>query len=246
MRYLIRLSYHGKNYFGWQIQPDQISVQQKIQEGLSLLLREEILILGAGRTDSGVHAKEMYAHFDLETQIDSVKIKNRLNSYLPEDIVIYTITNVKLDFHARFDAISRSYEYKIYLGKSPFHQDSSWQLYNKKLNIDLMNEAAAELLNHIDFQCFSKSNTDVYTYNCTITNAKWVLNNDELIFHISANRFLRNMVRAIVGTLIDIGTEKINFDDFVSIIKSKDRSNAGVSVPAKGLYLTKVEYPNVN
>lgn len=244
MRYLIRLAYHGQHYFGWQIQPDQISVQENIQKGVSLLLKKDISIIGAGRTDTGVHAKEMYAHFDFESPIDIENIKNRLNSYLPNDIVIYSVKNVADDFHARFNAISRSYEYKIYLGKSPFHQNGAWQLYNKKLDIKLMNQAAAELLNHTDFQCFSKSNTDVYTYNCTITHAKWELVHNELTFYISANRFLRNMVRAIVGTLIDIGTHKIDFEEFVSIIKSKDRRKAGVSVPAKGLYLTKVIYPN--
>lgn len=245
MRYLICLAYHGEKYFGWQIQPDRISVQEKIQQGLNLLLKNKITIVGAGRTDTGVHAKKMYAHFDTSIKFDNEYLKNRLNSYLPNDIVIYFIKKVQDNFHARFDAISRSYQYHIYLGKSPFHQNSSWQLYHKKLNVDLMNNAATELLKHENFQCFSKSNTDVFTYNCNITYAKWVQKENELIFYISANRFLRNMVRAIVGTLIDVGLEKINLNDFVEIIKSKNRSNAGVSVPAKGLYLTKVEYPNL-
>ncbi|QXP74503.1 tRNA pseudouridine(38-40) synthase TruA [Tenacibaculum sp. HL-MS23] len=241
MRYFIELAYKGKNYHGWQIQPDAISVQEKINNAISTVLRQNIIITGAGRTDAGVHASQMFAHFDT----DIVLAKNfafRLNALLPDDIVIYNTKLVHDDAHVRFDATSRSYEYKIWLGRNPFSLDTAWQLYNQQLNINLMNQAAAILYEHEDFECFSKVKTGVHTFNCDVTNALWVLNGNELTFHISANRFLRNMVRAIVGTLIDIGIGKTTIDDFKKIIESKNRSKAGTSVPAKGLFLTKVEY----
>ena len=241
MRYFIELSYNGKNYFGWQIQPDVVSVQEKINHGMSTILREKINIVGAGRTDTGVHASQMYAHFDTEKQLPT-NFTHKLNSILPDDIVIYTITEVKNDAHARFDALTRSYEYKIWLGRNPFLLDITWQLHHQKLNINLMNEAAEILYEYEDFECFSKVKTDVNTFNCNVTEAKWVLEGSELTFHITANRFLRNMVRAIVGTLLEVGLEKKNLIDFRKIIESKNRSNAGVSVPAKALFLTKVTY----
>ena len=243
MRYFIELQYLGTNYHGWQVQPNAISVQQVIENALSTLLREKINIVGAGRTDAGVHAKQMYAHFDTITNIDKTIILHRLNAFLPKDISIVSIDKVAKDAHARFDAISRSYEYHIYLGKNPFNIETSWQIYNPKLDIDAMNKAAAILLDYTNFKCFSKTNTDVHTYNCNITEAKWVLNGNHLIFHISANRFLRNMVRAIVGTLYNVGIGKISVNDVHTILKSKDRSKAGFSVPAKGLFLTRVVYP---
>ena len=241
MRYFIELAYKGKNYHGWQIQPDAISVQEKINKVISTVLRENIIITGAGRTDAGVHASQMFAHFDTDKILNN-DFGFRLNALLPDDIVIYNIKLVHNDAHARFDAHSRSYEYKIWLGRNPFSLDTSWQLYNQKLNIDLMNQAAKILYEYEDFECFSKVKTGVYTFNCNVTNAIWVLKGNELTFHISANRFLRNMVRAIVGTLIDVGTKKITITDFKKIIDSKNRSNAGTSVPAKGLFLTKVAY----
>ena len=241
MRYFIELAYKGKNYHGWQIQPDAISVQGKINKVISTVLRENIIITGAGRTDAGVHASQMFAHFDTDKILNN-DFGFRLNALLPDDIVIYNIKLVHNDAHARFDAHSRSYEYKIWLGRNPFSLDTSWQLYNQKLNIDLMNQAAKILYEYEDFECFSKVKTGVYTFNCNVTNAIWVLKDNELAFHISANRFLRNMVRAIVGTLIDVGTKKITINDFKKIIDSKNRSNAGTSVPAKGLFLTKVAY----
>ncbi|WP_299159341.1 tRNA pseudouridine(38-40) synthase TruA [uncultured Tenacibaculum sp.] len=241
MRYFIELAYNGKNYHGWQVQPDAITVQEKINKAISTVLREEISIVGAGRTDAGVHASQMFAHFDTDKKLDN-NFAFRLNSILPDDIVIFSTKLVHDEAHARFDASSRSYEYKIWLGRNPFLLDSSWQLYKQELNIDLMNQAAAILYDYEDFECFSKVKTEVFTFNCNVTNAKWILKGNELTFHISANRFLRNMVRAIVGTLMDVGLGKITIDDFKKIIESKNRSNAGTSVPAKGLFLTQVAY----
>lgn len=241
MRYFIELAYNGKNYHGWQVQPHAISVQEVINKAISTILRQEINIVGAGRTDAGVHASQMFAHFDVESPL-SDNFTYKLNAIVPDDVVIFNTTLVHNDAHARFDANSRSYEYKIWLGRNPFLLETSWQLYHQQLNIDLMNKAAAILYEYKDFECFSKVKTDVNTFNCTITNAEWIMKGNELTFHISANRFLRNMVRAIVGTLIDVGLEKITINDFKKIIESKNRSKAGVSVPAKGLFLTAVTY----
>ena len=241
MRYFIELAYNGKNYHGWQVQPHAISVQEVINKAISTILRQEINIVGAGRTDAGVHASQMFAHFDVELPLND-NFTYKLNAILPDDVVIFNTTLVHNDAHARFDANSRSYEYKIWLGRNPFLLETSWQLHHQQLNIELMNKAATILYEYEDFECFSKVKTDVNTFNCTVTNAEWVMKGNELTFHISANRFLRNMVRAIVGTLIDVGLEKITIDDFKKIIESKNRSNAGVSVPAKGLFLTAVTY----
>ena len=197
--------------------------------------------MGAGRTDTGVHAKEMYAHFDFENPIDTKSLIHKLNSFLPKDIVIYDIFHVTDDAHTRFDATKRTYEYHINTFKDAFLQEQSWY-FHQKLDVELMNEAAKLLFKHTDFQCFSKVNTDVNTFDCTIFEAYWKQENDKLIFTISANRFLRNMVRAIVGTLINIGLHKINLIDFETIIENKNRDKAGFSVPAHGLYLTKIEY----
>ena len=202
--------------------------------------------MGAGRTDTGVHAKEMYAHFDSETPLDNQNLIHKLNSYLPKDIVVFDIIPVHQEAHARFDATKRTYEYHINTFKDAFLQDVSWY-YHQRLDLDLMNEASKLLFNHTDFQCFSKVNTDVNTFDCTIFEAHWTQetdkqNNQKLIFTITANRFLRNMVRAIVGTLVYVGLHKITLEDFNNIIASKKRSNAGFSAPAHGLYLTKIDY----
>lgn len=241
MRYFIELSYNGKNYHGWQIQPDAISVQEKINNALSTVYQKDIQIVGAGRTDTGVHASQMFAHFDIDKFIDD-NLVFKLNSILPNDIFIKAIFLVDDEKHARFDALSRSYEYKIWLGRNPFLLDFSWQIHSQKPNIALMNEAAKLLLDYEDFESFSKVKTDVHTFNCNVTEAFWVQKDNQLTFHISANRFLRNMVRAIVGTLLDVGLEKISISDFKNIIESKNRSNAGLSVPAKGLFLTQIKY----
>ena len=241
MRYFIELSYNGKNYNGWQIQPDAISVQEKINNALSTVYQKDIQIVGAGRTDTGVHASQMFAHFDIDKLIDD-NLEFKLNSILPNDIFIKAIFLVDDEKHARFDALSRSYEYKIWLGRNPFLLDFSWQIHSQKPNVTLMNEAAKLLLDYEDFESFSKVKTNVHTFNCNVTEAFWVQKDNQLTFHISANRFLRNMVRAIVGTLLDVGLDKISISDFKNIIESKNRSNAGLSVPAKGLFLTQIKY----
>ena len=243
MRYFIEIAYKGTNYHGWQFQPNAITVQELINKALSLIFKKTIDIVGAGRTDAGVHAEQLYAHLDLDEQFNVAEVIYKLNSLLPKDIAIQNILKVTEDAHARFNAISRSYEYRIYFGKNPFLTDTTWQIINKKLNVDLMNEAAKILLTYTNFKCFSRSNTDVKTYNCDVTKAIWVLENKTLIFHITADRFLRNMVRAIVGTLINVGTGKTSLEEFKKIIESKDRTNAGPSAPAQGLFLTKVHYP---
>ncbi len=241
MRYFLELAYNGKNYFGWQIQPDVISVQEKINTALSTILQEKIAVVGAGRTDTGVHASQMYAHFDVEKELDA-NFTYRLNSILPKDIVIYKIILVADEAHARFDAIQRSYEYKIWIGRNPFLLDSSWQFNFKNIDVVSMNKAAKILFEYENFECFSKVKTEVHTFNCEIKNAKWILNGNELTFYITANRFLRNMVRAIVGTLLNVGLQKITIEEFRAVIESRNRSKAGTSVPAKGLFLTEVAY----
>ena len=241
MRYFIELSYNGKNYHGWQMQPDAISIQEKLNEALSKVWQETIEVVGAGRTDTGVHAKQMFAHFDAQSQVKE-EIVYKLNSILPNDIVVSKLVEVEPEKHARFDAVSRSYEYKIWLGRNPFLLDFYWQIHSQYLDVKAMNQAAKILLKYKDFQSFSKVKTDVYTYNCDIFDAYWEVNNEELTFYISANRFLRNMVRAIVGTMVDVGLGKISVLDFEEIIKSKNRSNAGLSVPARGLFLTEIKY----
>ena len=242
MRYFIELAYNGKMYHGWQNQPDTVSVQEVLEKGLSILLTSNVSITGAGRTDAGVHATQMFAHFDSDVIFEEENLAFRLNAFLPKDIVIYSIFKVNSEAHARFDATSRSYLYRVSTIKNPFSTDDAY-FFRPELDIEVMNKACEVLFEYHDFQCFSKSNTDVKTYNCEIKSASWKQVRDELHFEISADRFLRNMVRAIVGTMIDIGMGKISIEDLHDIIKSKDRSQAGYSVPAHGLYLTKIEYP---
>lgn len=243
VRYFIEIAYNGKNYFGWQRQPEQISIQQVLEETISTLLRKEIKLTGAGRTDTGVHAKQLFAHFDSDKIENFDEFIFRMNSFLPMDISVKNIFEVKEDSHARFDAVEREYEYVISLEKDPFSQDFAFQINNTP-NVALMNQAAETLLAHRDFQCFSRSKTDVKTYNCTIVKAFWEATDNRLIFTIAADRFLRNMVRAIVGTLLDVGYGKTTLEDFKAILKSKSREEAGASAPAHGLYLTKVVYPD--
>jgi tRNA pseudouridine38-40 synthase len=241
LRYFIKFSYNGTHYHGWQYQPNAATVQETLNKAMATILNSEIDLMGAGRTDTGVHAKTMYAHFDFEAAFDAQSIVHKLNSYLPKDIAVLEIIAVHEHAHARFDATQRTYEYHINTFKDVFLHEQSWY-YHQNLDVDLMNEAAQLLLGHTDFQCFSKVNTDVNTFNCTISEAYWRYENNALIFTISADRFLRNMVRAIVGTLINIGLHRISLDDLNAIIASKDRSEAGFSVPAHGLYLTEIKY----
>jgi tRNA pseudouridine38-40 synthase len=247
-RYFIELSYNGTNYHGWQIQQNAVSVQEVLNKSLSTVLRQPIETLGCGRTDTGVHAKEFFAHFDFEsmdrelwTMDETNTILRSLNSILPKDIAIKSIFPVAPGAHARFDATLRSYEYHIHFNKDPFKNGYSWELRDKP-DVDLMNKAAAIIMEYTDFSCFSKSNTQVKTNNCKISKAEWVVKDDGIVFHISADRFLRNMVRAIVGTLMMVGKHEIEPDTVRAIIESKNRSNAGMSVPAGGLYLTEVKY----
>lgn len=242
MRYFIELSYDGTPFVGWQRQPAGDSIQSCLEDALSILFRKPLSIVGAGRTDAGVHAHQLFAHVDLDEHVDQ-DLTFRLNKLLPKEIAVRNIIAVAQDAHARFDAVSRSYRYRITTQKNPFLQKRSYQ-FAKPLDLELMNQAAKTLIDHEDFKCFSKSKTDVKTYMCDIQHAHWQHNGSELVFFIQANRFLRNMVRAIVGTLIEVGLRKISISDFEAIIASRDRSQAGYSVPAHGLYLEKVNYPN--
>jgi tRNA pseudouridine38-40 synthase len=242
-RYFIQLSYNGKAYHGWQIQENAITVQEIVNKSLSTVFREDINVLGAGRTDTGVHAEFYMAHFDISTEISGKNlIFNRLNKLLPHDIAVQDIFSVAPDSNARFDAVSRTYEYRICKVKNPFLEDFCWQ-YKIHLDTGKMNHAASLLFEFNDFTSFSKLGTQVATNNCRIMEAKWLESSNNLIFRIKADRFLRNMVRAIVGTLIDVGLSKLNAEEFCRIIESKNRSMAGFSVPAQGLFLTHIEYP---
>jgi len=242
LRYFIQFSYFGKAYHGWQNQPNAITVQEVLEKALSTLLRDKIDVVGAGRTDAGVHAKQMFCHFDFDSIDDKKDLAYRLNAFLPDDIAVQEIRTVDDGAHARFDAIERTYEYWLVREKDPFLFDyAHWVKH--PLDLPAMNEAAKILLEYTDFECFSKSNTDVKTFNCDVREAYWQDCGDKWVFTITADRFLRNMVRAVVGTLLDVGLKKIKSEDIHRIIASKDRSEAGVSVPAKGLYLTKVIYP---
>ncbi|MDP5081465.1 MAG: tRNA pseudouridine(38-40) synthase TruA [Winogradskyella sp.] len=242
MRFFIELSYNGKAYHGWQNQPNAISVQEVLEKALSTLLKKTIAIMGAGRTDAGVHASQMFAHFDFEDEIDFESLIYKLNSFLPKDIAIVDIFEVNSEAHARFDALSRTYKYKISTLKNVFDYDFTYQV-QAQLDLNAMNRACETLLEYKDFQCFSKSNTDVKTYHCDIKEAFWIERSGQLTFTITADRFLRNMVRAIVGTMLNIGLGKLKHEDLHKIIASKDRSEAGFSVPAHGLYLVKISYP---
>mgnify|MGYP001193345475 FL=1 len=243
MRYLLELSFYGANYHGWQIQPSSVSVQETIENCLSTILNKKINIVGAGRTDTGVHASYFCAHFDYDQIIkDKSNLIYKLNSFLPKDISINRIYKVKDDFHARFDALSRTYHYKINTFKNPFLLKNSYYL-KKNIDFNKMNLAALTLYNYKNFKSFSKSNTDVHTFDCNIIDAKWSSMENHWVFEISANRFLRNMVRAIVGTLIEIGEGKYDISHMETVILSKNREEAGYSVPAHGLSLTNIVYP---
>ena len=242
-RYFVYFGYDGTAYHGWQIQPNGNSVQAELQRCLSTLLREEITVTGAGRTDAGVHARKMTAHFDTEQTIDCKQLAYKLNRILPNDIAVTEVKEVASDLHARFSAIARTYHYYIHTQKDPFLRNSSCELHYA-LDFDKMNEAAAKLLTYSDFGAFCKSHADVKTTLCQVSAARGVQQSPySWYFEITANRFLRNMVRAVVGTLIDVGRGRLSIDDFCRIIEGKKRTDAGESMPAHALFLEDVSYP---
>ena len=243
-RYFIYLSFDGTNYHGWQIQPNGASVQETLMKALSTFLRREIEVVGAGRTDAGVHARLMVAHFDFDTELDGEMVTDKLNRLLPPDIAVYGVRRVKPEAHARFDATSRTYKYYIHTRKDPFRRGYSWRIF-QPLDFERMNEAAQTLFDYTDFTSFSKLHTDVKTNNCRIMLARWEQMGDgEWVFTIRADRFLRNMVRAVVGTLVEVGRGKLTVDGFRRVIEEKNRCSAGTSVPGHALYLTDVSYPD--
>lgn len=243
-RYFIQLSFNGKNYHGWQIQKNAPSVQAVLEKALSVMFNEEIRLAGCGRTDAGVHARMFYAHFDHEALSleQRVRLIYKLNGYLSEDIAIHNIFLVRSNAHARFDALSRTYRYQISRSKNPFYVGSAYYLFGQ-LDVELMNTGASMLLEYKDFTSFSKLHSQVKTNHCTIMSARWEEKEDLLVFTITADRFLRNMVRSIVGTQLELGQHKITLNDYRQIIESRNRSEAGMSVPAHGLYLVDVSYP---
>ncbi len=242
MRYFIELSYKGTDFKGWQRQPNASTIEETLEDALSTLLRQPVQIVGSSRTDSGVHAVQQFAHFDLDSAIPNIdKLVRSVNSILPRTIVVVTIFEVNSETHSRFAATHRAYEYRICTKKNPFLKDLVY-FFNPKLDISLMNEAAQILFKYIDYQCFCKLHTDVKTFNCTISEAQWTQQGDLWVFRIRSDRFLRGMVRAIVGTMIDVGTGKISLMDFEQIILSKQRANASAQAPAEGLFLVEVGY----
>ena len=242
MRYFFEIAYNGKNYAGWQSQANALGIQAVVEEALGKMFRVQLSIVGSGRTDAGVHCEQQYFHVDIVDDFDHVQIAQRLNSFLPRDISIQSIRRVKPDVSARHQAIERWYRYKITRRKDPFAEGLAWH-YFKALDVDRMNSAAALLIGEHDFQCFSKVKTDVNHFICAVKKAEWKMEGDRLEFTIAANRFLRGMVRSIVGTLLDVGTGKTSMKEFNHIIHSRDRRKAGANVPPYGLYLTKVKYP---
>lgn len=247
MRYFIHLAYNGTNYCGWQTQPELPTVQLTLEQALTMLLRHPIAIVGCGRTDTGVHASDFYAHFDYPdnaetTPIDTGQLTFKLNSFLPADIAIFSIFPVKDNAHARFDATARTYQYHVSDRRLPFCQGLYSRIYFHP-DIDLMNRASEILMEYDDFTSFSKLHTQVKTNICHLTHARWETVDEQWVFTIRSNRFLRNMVRSVTGTLLDVGRGKLSLDGLRHIIESKNRCSAGVSMPPQGLFLTKVEYP---
>lgn len=243
MRYFIELSYNGTAYHGWQIQKNAHSVQQALNTALRTILGQSIETVGSGRTDAGVHALQQVCHVDLNHDVDTDELIYKLNSLLPNDISVKTMYRVADEAHARYDATSRSYQYQICRRKNPFKTDTCYY-FNRELSLDKMNGASQMLLGEQDFKSFSKTKTSVEHFVCTITEAVWHSDNDSYCFYVSANRFLRGMVRALVGTLLEVGTGKLDSNQFKQVIASKDRRKAGRAVPAHGLFLTKVVYPD--
>ncbi|TDK49961.1 tRNA pseudouridine(38-40) synthase TruA [Algoriphagus formosus] len=241
-RYFLELSYHGKPFHGWQIQKNAFSVQESIESALSTFFQKPTTIMGSGRTDTGVHASHQVCHFDCDVAFEPERLLKALNGILPKEIAIKRIREVEKDANARFDAIERSYFYRIIFQKSPFQDELAWTLFANP-DLEKMNLGANFLLGEQDFEAFSKVHTEVNHFRCQIKKAYWEQKDGELLFHITANRFLRGMVRAIVGTLVDIGLGKRLPEDMPKIIASKDRAQAGKAAPAKGLFLCKVIYP---
>jgi len=243
MRYFFEISYHGRNYHGWQSQDNALGVQTVVEGALRQVLRDHtISIVGSGRTDTGVHCQQQFFHSDIEKSFDPESLTHRLNSFLPRDISIRSIRKVKPDASARYAARERTYEYHITRVKDPLRLGLSFYFF-KPLNLRTLERASTLLLGEHDFQCFSKVKTDVDHFRCEIKEARWKQDQDLLVFRITANRFLRGMVRAVVGTLLDVGTGKTSLEDFKSILNSRDRKKAGMNVPAEGLFLVQVKYP---
>ena len=242
MRYFITFSYDGTAYHGWQIQPHSVTVQEELQKALSTLMRKPMEVVGAGRTDTGVHARKMIAHFDHDEVLDCSQLVYKLNKLLPRDIAVQHVEPVADDMHARFSAKSRTYHYYVHLDKNPFLRSYSWQVYGNP-DFELMNRAARVLMEYKDFTSFSKVNTDTKTNDCTITEARWDrVGEDQWRFTVTANRFLRNMGRAIVGTLMEVGRRRMTIEQLRSVIEAKDRCRAGDSVPGNALFLVEVLY----
>ncbi|MEO1052898.1 MAG: tRNA pseudouridine(38-40) synthase TruA [Bacteroidota bacterium] len=242
-RYFFEVAYNGKNYHGWQLQNNAVTVQGAIEDAFAKVLRSKTPITGSGRTDTGVHCEQQFFHVDFDKPIDGAQLQYKLNSCLLQDISILSVKPVELSAHARFDAISRSYQYRISRKKDPFYNELRY-FFAKPLDLKTMNEAALLLVGEHDFECFSKVKTEVNNFFCTIEKAEWIEQGDLLTFYITANRFLRGMVRAIVGTLLSMGESKKTIDDLKGILASKDRRAAGRAAPAHGLFLTEVKYPD--
>lgn len=242
-RYFIYLCYDGTTYHGWQIQPNGSSIQATLMQALSTLLRRPVELTGAGRTDAGVHARLMVAHFDADAPLDTALLTDKLNRLLPPDVAVYRVVPVRPEAHARFDATYRTYEYYVSTRKSPFRRHYSYRLFHAP-DFDAMNRAAQQLLQHTDFTSFSKLHTDVKTNNCRVMRAEWTqVDESTWCFTIQADRFLRNMVRAIVGTLLQVGQGKLSIEGFNEIILKRDRCSAGTSVPGEALFLVDIGYP---
>lgn len=242
MRYFFEISYNGKNFNGWQSQANATGVQQVVEKAMTTVLREKVSIVGSGRTDTGVHCRQQFFHADIIKSFDKSDLIIRLNSFLGPDIAIRSIRQVRPESSARYDARERTYEYHLSRKKDPLLAGLSFHFF-RPLDLRTMNRAAALLTGQHDFECFSKVKTDVNHFICDVKRAKWNQKGDSLVFSIAANRFLRGMVRAIVGTLLDVGTGKIRMEEWKSILKSKDRKRAGTNVPPEGLFLVSVKYP---
>ena len=243
MRFLFEITYKGTHYHGWQSQTNAMGIQQVVEETLSKLLRQQIPIVGSGRTDTGVHCVQQFFHADIAKEFDTDHIIIRLNSFLPKDIAIRSIRKIKPEVSARYDAIERTYEYHIIRKKYPLQEGLAFYFF-KPINLSTLHQATALLKGTHDFECFSKVKTDVNHFICDVEAAKWNQKGDLLVFTITANRFLRGMVRAMVGTLLEVGTDKISMEGFKDVLTSKDRKKAGMNVPPEGLYLMEVRYPN--